>query len=408
MKRFISFIYIIICISIIVFGFNIMRSNYNRGEKYMSVQGVDSEKSNVIKEIKSEDKIFIMKGEAGFSNGDFENTELSNDLIILSKSESNYEDSGLYISNVIDVDDFTNLIVSWNADTPEKTYVEIEARVLVEDRLNKSLNGEWSEWLSWGKWGTGIERSSSNTSCDIAKINTDVLTINEKENKIASKFQIRANLYTESEDVTPTITELTASYIDVNKSIETFNEKRYLEGYDKFIDTPSISQYLREESIAARICSPTSLTMILNRMGENLIVEDVAWKCYDYEYEGFGNWTFNTAYAGKLGYESYVAYGDIELLKREMDNGYPVAVSVKYTNDINNKKYPYIENAPTTTAGHLIVVCGITSNDEGEIYIVVNDPAGKDDESVTRKYKLDEFMAAWGTSNNAMYVINKR
>lgn len=408
MRRYMSIIYIIICVGIIFVVFRIIESKYDKGEINMAVEELGNEKNSGVKEIKSDDKIFIIKGRENFTNGTFDNTEIKSELITLSEMGNKYKDTGIYMSEVIDVEDFTNIIVSWNAYTPEKTYVEIEARVLVEERVDESSSGEWSDWLSWGKWGDCIERASSNKSCNIAKINTDVLTINEKESKVASKFQIRANLYTDDYDVTPSIMQLTASYIDMSKSIEAFNEERYFEGYDKLIDIPCISQYLREESIAARICSPTSLTMILNRMGEKCIVEDVAWKCYDYEYEGFGNWTFNTAYAGNIGYEAYVAYGDMNLLKREIDKGYPVAISVKYTNDANNKKYPYIENAPITTAGHLIVVCGITSDDDGQVYVVVNDPAGKDNESVKRKYKLDEFIKSWGASNNVMYIIEER
>ena len=53
-------------------------------------------------------------------------------------------------------------------------------------------------------------------------------------------------------------------------------------------------------------------------------------------------------------------------------------------------------------------MCGIEVNNSGEVYIVVNDPAGKNNESVRRKYKLNEFLIAWSKSNNAMYVINKK
>ena len=187
-----------------------------------------------------------------------------------------------------------------------------------------------------------------------------------------------------------------------------FSEKMNKIYCEEILETPCFSQYERDQSIASIICSPTSLTMVLNRMGENLIVEEVAWNCYDYKYEGFGNWAFNVAFAGSLGYEAYIEYGSPEALQREISNGYPVVVSVKYTNDINNKEYPYIENAPLTTSGHLIVVCGIEVDENGERYVVVNDPSGSDNESVRRKYKLEEFLAAWNKSNNAMYVVNKK
>ena len=122
--------------------------------------------------------------------------------------------------------------------------------------------------------------------------------------------------------------------------LETKNGKEKL--INKLIETPCISQMKREAEIANRICSPTSMTMLLNRLGENLLVEDVAYKCFDYKYNEFGNWSYNVAYAGSLGYKAYIQFGNIDLLINELNKGYPVEVSVKYTNDINNKLYPYI------------------------------------------------------------------
>ena len=74
-------------------------------------------------------------------------------------------------------------------------------------------------------------------------------------------------------------------------------------------------------------------------------------------------------------------------------------------NDINNKLYPYIENAPLTTSGHLIVVCGMECTKNSK-YVIVNDPAAKENNGVRLKYKFDDFMKAWATSNYIMYVIH--
>ena len=185
--------------------------------------------------------------------------------------------------------------------------------------------------------------------------------------------------------------------------LETKNGKEKL--INKLIETPCISQMKREAEIANRICSPTSMTMLLNRLGENLLVEDVAYKCFDYKYNEFGNWSYNVAYAGSLGYKAYIQFGNIDLLINELNKGYPVEVSVKYTNDINNKLYPYIENAPLTTSGHLIVVCGMECTKNSK-YVIVNDPAAKENNGVRLKYKFDDFMKAWATSNYIMYVIH--
>lgn len=367
--------------------------------------GIESKKNENLHE-----GLIKIKGKDGFNKGCLQGigifVENGEDVITLLKTNNNYENLGIYTSEEINTDDFTNLILSWNCKTPGDSYIEVFARAYIVDR-NKKI-GIWSEYLSWGIWGTSVKRSSSNLGCEMAKVCTDVFEVSDKENKVAKKLQIKVKLCSAGLNVTPSISQLTATFIDIVKSKEVIHNIVNEKYYEDIIETPCFSQYEREKSIASRICSPTSLTMVLNRMGENLIVEEVAWNCYDYKYEGFGNWAFNVAFAGSLGYEAYIEYGSITALQRELFKGYPVIVSVKYTNDIKNKKYPYLENSTLTTSGHLIVVCGMSSDMNGKRYVVVNDPAGKNNKSVRRKYKLEEFLEAWNKSYNAMYVVNKK
>ena len=61
-------------------------------------------------------------------------------------------EEGELISGVYDCPAFTNLVASWNADTPDDSSIEITARGRISE------TGEWSQWLSWGVWGIGIAR----------------------------------------------------------------------------------------------------------------------------------------------------------------------------------------------------------------------------------------------------------
>lgn len=356
-----------------------------------------------------EERLVKIKGKDRFNKGKLNGIDISiednEDVLILLNDNGIYKSVGTYISEEIYTEDFTDLILSWNGKTPTNTYIEVLARVYVVGRNN--ILGEWSNYLSWGTWGTRINRRSNKSDCKIAKIDTDVFTLTDKINNIAKKIQIKVNLYSLDIDVTPSISQLTATFIDIVKNENVFGKNIEDIYCERTLEIPCFSQYEREKSIASKICSPTSLTMVLNGMGENLIVEDVAWNCYDYRYEGFGNWVFNVAFAGSLGYESYIEYGSIKTIQREISKGYSTIVSVKYTNNINNKEYPYIENSPLTTSGHLIVVCGIEFINN-EVYIIVNDPAGEDSAMVRRRYKLNEFLKAWRKSYNIMYVINRK
>ena len=353
------------------------------------------------------ENLFFINTYEDFLLGNLENLSIDKNIgtgaIVLSSNNNKYIEYGIYTSQVINLKTFKRLLVSWNCETPKGTWIEIQARAFIsyyDDNENSTY--EWSDWLSFGKWGTHIKRSSKSPDSHLAKISTDEFIIKGNYTDTASKIQIRALLHTENTNVTPSIRQFVISYKDNTPRLKNIEIPS-----DKIIDVPSYSQYIRDKNIGSVICSPTSITMLLNRRNENLIVEETAWSCFDYDYEAFGNWLFNVAFASSLGYESFVEYGNLKSLKREIYSGYPVAVSVKYTNDINNLEYPYIENAPITTAGHILVVRGFEKKD-GIDYVVVNDPAGKSNESVTRRYKLSEFESAWHRGSNIMYVIHDK
>lgn len=354
-----------------------------------------------------EENLFFIKTCKDFLLGNLENLSINKNIgsgaIVLSSNNNKYIEYGIYTSQVINLNTFKRLLVSWNCETPKGTWIEVQARAFItyyDD--NKNPTYEWSDWLSFGKWGTHIKRYSKSSDSHLAKISTDEFIIKGSDMNTASKVQIRALLHTEDTSVTPSIRQFIISYKNNPQRIKSIEIPS-----DKIIDVPSYSQYIRDKSIGGVICSPTSITMLLNRRNENLIVEETAWSCFDYDYDAFGNWLFNVAFASSLGYESFVEYGNLKSLKKEIYNGYPVAVSVKYTNDINNLEYPYIENAPMTTAGHLLVVRGFEKKN-GIDYVVVNDPAGKSNELVTRRYKLSEFENAWYRGNNVMYIIHDK
>lgn len=322
-----------------------------------------------------------------------------NSVIFLNKKKfkiQEEENKEIYLLKKIRIKNFKKIIISWNIVTPEKSYVDIEARILVKNNLKEKM---WSKWMSWGKWGINIKRASNSSECKEAKISVDTLTIND--GYVGEAIELKISSYYNDKKLKSDLQLVTISYL-VEEFCNENNEKKLI---NKLIETPCISQMKREKEIANRICSPTSMTMLLNRLGENLLVEDVAYKCLDYENNSFGNWSYNVAYAGSLGYKSYIQFGNIDLLIREINKGYPVEVSVKYTNNINNKLYPYIENAPLTTSGHLIVVCGFECIKDDK-YVIVNDPAAKENDKVRLKYKFENFMKAWAMSNYIMYIIH--
>jgi hypothetical protein len=123
--------------------------------------------------------------------------------------------------------------------------------------------------------------------------------------------------------------------------------------------------------IGGQICSATSLSMILLYLGEEgLEVEDVAWGVRDYGAKKFGNWAYNVAYAGELGYNAYIDYFDIEAIKWAVSTGHPLACSIKVKQgQLANSGFPNY-----STNGHLLCVVGYEERN-GQNWLLINDPA---------------------------------
>lgn len=357
---------------------------------------------------KESDHTYIISSAKDFTAGTRQNVIIhqrpGDGAITLKKSRGNYARDGVFVSPEISTDKFDYMIASWNSDTPTGTYVEIQARAFVSHyNSDDQLVEDWSTWRSWGKWGTNSARASiSDMSDPLAYVDVDTFTVRGNRGEAANKFQIKAILHTDNPRVAPSVrllgasTELGWNSTSKHPTTTTLN---------KDIVTPAYSQMIRDPKIANSICSPTTITMAMNRMGENLLLEETALRNYDYDYEGFGNWAFSAALAGSYGYSSYSIFTDIDGLKKQIAKGYPVGVSVKYTNDPSNTRYPYLEGSPGTTPGHLILVRGFETIN-GQDYVIVNDSFAPSDDTAVRKYKVDQFQKAW--ANGVAYIVHSK
>ncbi|MEA4806288.1 C39 family peptidase [Acetobacterium wieringae] len=323
---------------------------------------------------------------------------------------NNGNQAGVYTSNVFNTSPFTKAVLSWNADTPAGSLVQVEARVC-ENAVdaNGQSTENWSDWLSWGRWGSSINRASGigTTDSPLAKLDVDTLVV--KNGKTANKIQYRVILHSGSPGITPNLRLVALALRNQNPGQEI--TKVFYDTPNLFnlpvLNVPQLSQMVRDPAIADSICSPTSVTMMLAYYGTVVQPETAAWGAYDYGYQDFGNWPFNTAYAASLGYQAYVDYSTIEGLKREIAGGHPVAVAVAYKNSAAvSGDLPVVDGAPIRqTPGHLIVVCGFTQ-ENGTDYIIINDPAAASNAGVRVKYRLDQFAAAWAESGNIAYIIH--
>ena len=292
---------------------------------------------------------------------------------------------------LIPVMPFDTFVLSFCADTPKGTSVEVQARV-------RLAGGELSGWFSWGLWSPFIDRHSINSADDLAALDTDTLTV--KGGRLADGVQVRALLNANAEGQTPVLHSVHLAV----KNTQAACDEPLRAHRDAYAPTPCYSQMVRAPRIGGVICSATTIAMLLASKGENMLPEEIALHNYDSAYQGCGNWCFSTAIAAAYGYEAYVRYATLDDELEELENGNAVGASVSYSNDPNHERLPYVENAPCNTPGHLLVLCGFETDAQGKQFAIVHDPAAKENAAVERRYPLEQFLKAW--SNRLIYVVH--
>lgn len=343
------------------------------------------------------------------------------------------EGEGVFLTPVIQTEKpFNDLVASWNTETPLGTEVEILGRVYLPeydgwtDRENRTYDG-WTDWITWGVWSTHIARvcpecEDSHPRKDSEERNGWAFayskpgygdsSLNVRGSFTASAFQLKAVLRAkEGCDGLPSLRLLAATWKNTNSETWqdecSYPEEPVQAAESVLLNTPAISQMVRDPAFAHVICSATCATMLMDGQGADLLPEDVTLLNYDYGFGGNGNWSFTCAAAGAYGYESYVSYSSFSALRQELTKGFGVALSVKYSNKEDDDQ-PYLENAPCHTNGHLITIVGYYYSKQLEEYVYcANDPAADSDGAVAhREYRQSQLDKCW--YRRAAYFIHKK
>lgn len=310
---------------------------------------------------------------------------------------------GVYITPVTQTPLFENLVVCWNADTPEGSWIEVSARVYLPQ------SKKWSPWGSWGRWSPYIERRNRGGDLPpgqpLIRMDCDIL---EPCAQAADRLQIRAVLHRERPDVNIALRRVTAALRNRSlPQIPSREEMLPVPPASCVLGTPACSQMIRDPEIADCICNPTTIAVLLSDRGTQVLPEEMALGCGDLT-EGFGNWSYAAAGAGLYGYRAWARFLDYEGLKAELAAGRSVGVSVHYADSREKAQargLPYVEGAPCTTPGHILAVRGYGSED-GREYVYVSDSAAASDQEALRRYPAEQFLEAW--SGRLCYIVMEK
>ncbi|MFI7414342.1 peptidase C39 family protein [Streptomyces sp. NPDC049627] len=297
----------------------------------------------------------------------------------------------------------TEAIASWNAHTPDGTWLQIELTGTYSD-------GTATPWYVMGRWAAGdqdIRRTSVDDQSDgKSSIWTDTFAIDEPATGLRlTSYRLRLTLYrTPGTQLTPKVWRVGAMGSDVP---DRFTVPASTPGVAHELIVPRYSQeihagqYPEYDNGGEAWCSPTSSQMIVEYWGRGLTPEQLAWVdpsyadpqvchaarfTFDYQYEGCGNWPFNAAYAATFDDLRGVVtrLGSLTDLETLIAAGIPAITSQSFLKG-------ELTGAGYGTAGHLMTVIGFTATGD----VIANDPFSPSNEAVRRVYNRREFENIW-------------
>jgi hypothetical protein len=278
------------------------------------------------------------------------------------------------------------LIASWNAETPDSTYLKIEARAIYPSGPTK--------YYVMGLWSSNPARYPRESVLNQRDADGDVATDTLKLERPCDRLQVRLTLGGDLRQK-PKLKFLGLDLTDTRVTPPSLPSNRT--ALRRTLPVPERSQMAYPNGSV--LCSPTTVSMIMSYWSQQLKrpdldhdVPDIVKAIYDAKWKGTGNWPFNTAYAGSYrGMRAYVTrLTDLSEVEDWIAAGIPVALSV--CSDRLNHRGP----GPN---GHLIVCVGFTESGD----VVVNNPASL--LNIRRVYPRKDVIYAWSYSRNAVYLI---
>jgi hypothetical protein len=282
---------------------------------------------------------------------------------------------------------WNQLVVSWNASTPEDAFLKIEARGVRGTQVTPYFNlGLWSCNTNFFP-----RESVRGQDTDAGSVDTDTLILKQPW----PALQVRVTLGGLKRHQ-PKLRFLALNTINTETSPAPLEP--YREAWGRTLPVPEKSQMLYENG--GVLCSPTTVSMLLNYWAQKLKqplwardVPEIQAGVDDRVWGGTGNWVFNMAYAGSLpGLRAYVTrLTDLSEVEQLVAAGIPVGLSLCY--DRLRDKGP-------GPSGHLVVCVGFTADGQ----VILNDPGTR--QNVQKVFSRERVMDAWAYSHYAVYIIH--
>ena len=316
-----------------------------------------------------------------------------------SQSDERQSDEKQWVSRVVEAPiPFNELLPSWNIDVPEKS------GFIVELRVGSALE-EWSPWLFVGEGGSTLEGFEPCVEFEGGKVDIDWFRAERRYRR--AQLRVRSSRRSGDAEL-PRVERLALAFTDSTgwpvavdgQALGQVDSGAGLgEKFRRVLDVPYRSQRIEDAEISGRICSPTSVAMVLAYRGVLPQTSAVAARAFDSRHDIFGNWPRNVQAAFSFGVPGYLRrFGDWREVRASIARGQPLIISIR-------ARPGELRGAPyEKTAGHLLVLRGF----DGQGGVHVNDPAARTASTGQLVYSQGDLETVWFGTGGTAYVLLPR
>lgn len=281
---------------------------------------------------------------------------------------------------------FREVLASWNLDVPEGAGAVVE--------LQAAAGSERSEWLHLGEWGAPPAQRAPLVSA-LGKVETDWFKAAQPIDRIRVRVRAhgRAGL-----EVRVARLDLVLSDRSDTSGLAALDARPPLEraSWVRRLDVPFRSQRNAGATIASRVCSPTSTSMVMAYRGVDVELERFCASAFDGPNDIYGNWPRNVQAAWVHGVPGHLMrYSHWRDVEASIAAGQPLVASIRV-------KPGELKGAPyESTDGHLVVLVGF--DEAGNV--LANDPATSDPARGRCVWSRKDLETVWMGRGGVAYVL---
>lgn len=268
---------------------------------------------------------------------------------------------------------------SWNGNAPDdNSGFRVLIRVLYLT--------DWSPWLEVGYWKANLWQGRKSTTFSGGKIDIDTVVLYY----YATEWQFAIELKRNSLSVSSPTLSLLSYFISDSRTTRNIDYTSIMNDKPEsiFIPTTFLAQYRISDEIGGRICSPTTVSMIL--LSYNIQVDPLqfALDTLDPYYDIFGVWPRVVQNASEFGLKGTVnRYRNWSETREVLAKGGRIGMSI----------------GQPLYGGHLVMLAGFTENGDP----IIHDPARTYD-GYAHVFNKSDISHAWFDKGGVAYTFYLR